>query len=363
VKKVRLARWTLALMLIAFTVTIISHSSVSSVCCSAKNLVANQQQSGAGLERKSDFEIESNPLIVDFLYRRPPASAYQSISETGASSINAKWELQESPSWFIEAQRSGEYFIINGLVRNDSQAIQTGFKIFDWGFEHQAEDGSFPGSSGFFHSTSFFVQAIAHSLLIVQQSPQAKKYASQVEFYKPLVHRAAKWMIRADVWNRGTKGNVPYAHRRYLVAAALGLTGKLTGDQELVQYSRQSLEDGLSIQRPDGVNPEKEGYDSSYQAVGLVYAQRWAMYFPNDALTPRVVAMVNRGLDWAEKTILPSGEVSNVGNTRTGGQETGISGRAKNVDYKMVFRGFAYWGLVTGNQRWLELAQRISAFY
>jgi hypothetical protein len=197
----------------------------------------------------------------------------------------------------------------------------------------------------------------------VQQSPQAKKYAPQIEFYKPLVHRAATWMIRADVWNRGTRGNVLYAHRRYLVAAALGLTGKLTGDQELVQYSRRSLEDGLSIQRPDGVNPEKGGYDSSYQAVGLVYAQRWAMYFPNDALTPQVVAMVNRGLEWTETTILPSGQISTVGNTRTAGQETGISGRTKNVDYKMVFRGFAYWGLVTGNQRWLELAERISAFY
>jgi hypothetical protein len=325
-------------------------------------LALNQEQILASLFQKTDFGLESNRLISSVLYRNLPA-LMKTISPTGANGINVKWELNQSPKWFIEAQKSGENLVIGGLVRNDPQAIQAGFKMFDWGFARQADDGSFAGTTGAFHSTSFFVQSVAHSLLVLEQSPQAGKYAAQIAHYKPRVHRAARWMIQPQIWNKGIQRNLPYTHRSYLVAAALGLTGKLTGDQELVRYSRLSIEAGLSMQRPDGANPEKGGYDSSYHMVGLVYAQRWAMYSPKDSLTPKVIAMINRGLDWAGTKILPTGEISTLGNTRTAGQETGTLGKVKGVDHKMAFRGFAYWGLVTGNPRWLELAKLISAYY
>jgi hypothetical protein len=325
-------------------------------------LALDQGQILASLSQKTDFDLESNHLISDTLYRNPSA-LMKTISPTGANGINREWELHQSPKWFIEAQKGGENLIIGGLIRNDPQAIEAGFKMFNWGFARQADDGSFAGTTGSFHSTSFFVQSVAHSLLVLEQSPQAGKYAAQIARYKPLVHRAAQWMIQPQIWNKGIQRNLPYTHRCYLVATALGLTGKLTGDQELVRYSQRSIEEGLSMQRPDGANPEKGGYDSSYHMVGLVYAQRWAMYFPKNSLTPKVVAMINRGLDWAETKVLPTGELSTLGNTRTAGQETGTLGRVKSVDHKMAFRGFAYWGLVTGNHQWLELAKLISAHY
>ncbi len=351
-----------ALTLLSISFLFKSFGSTFSQQYTTQALAKNREQVLVNLSQQKDFDLESNPLIAGVLYRNL-AALIRTISLTGANGINAKWELKQSPKWFIEAQKGGENLIIGGLIRNNPEAIQAGFKMFDWGFARQADDGSFAGSAGFFHSTSFFVQSVAHSLLVLQQSPQTEKYAAQIARYQPLLHRAARWMIRADVWEKGTKGNLPYAHRRYLVAAALGLTGKLTGDQELIQASRRSLEDGLLMQRPDGANPEKGGYDSSYQMVGLVYAQRWAIYFPDDPLTPKVVAMVDKGLNWEKTRILPTGEISIVGNTRIAGQETGTLGRVKTIDHKMVFRGFAYWGLVTGNNQWLEIAKRVSAYH
>ncbi|WP_375498935.1 hypothetical protein [uncultured Nostoc sp.] len=315
------------------------------------------------LSQKTDFEHESTDLIANVLYRRL-SGLQKSMMPNGANGANILWISNQARHWYIEEQRYGEDLIISGLINNDPQAIEAGFKMFDWGFAHQVDDGSFFMTGDRFHSTSFFVESVAHSLLVIQQSPYSEKYANQVAKYKPLVHRAARWMILPNVWKKGIRRNKPYSHRRYLVAAALGLTGKLTGDEELIKYSRKSVKDGLSLQRPDGVNPEKGGHDSSYQTVGIMYAERWVTYFPNDSLTPKVAQMIDKSLSWEQTRILPSGEISTKGNTRTGGREKIRDGsRYKKVGPGSQIRAFAYWASVTGNQKWEESARKLTKFY
>ena len=317
----------------------------------------------AQLSQKTDFQLESTDLIANILYGRL-SNIYRSMTPDGAMGANIYWERNRATRWYIEEQRYGEDLIVGGLIKNDPQAIQAGFKMFDWGFARQSPDGSFRGTTDPFHGSSFFIQAVARSLLIIQESPYARQYAAQVERYKPLLHRAARWMILPDVWNRGTFRNRPFTHRYYLVGAALGFTGKLTGDRELINYSRQYIEEGLSQQRPDGVNPERDGHDSGYQTVGVVYAQRWVTYFPNDPLTPRVIEMINKALAWEQTRILPSGEISAEGNTRTAGQEAIRTGqRTKRVGPGSQIRAFAYWASVTGDRRWEAIARRIVRFY
>ncbi len=309
-----------------------------------------------------DEEYESNPLIANFAYRNL-SSLYKSMAPDGASNANVDWERNQTRKWYIEEQRTGEELVIGGLIKNDPKAILSGFKMFDWGFAHQASDGSFKGTADAFHSTSFFVEAVAHTLLVLQQSPESGKYANQIARYTPLVHRAADWMISPNVWKKGTEGNQPYTHRRYLVAAALGLTGKLSGDQDLINYAHQSIEDGLSLQNPDGSNPEKGGYDSSYHMVGVVYAERWVTYFPDDALTPRVAAMIDKALEWEQTRILPTGEISREGNTRTAGQERGRTSKVKTIAHSSAIRGFAYWASVTDNPQLYGIAAQIAQYY
>jgi hypothetical protein len=327
------------------------------------NLQVTQNKQLLELQRqKKDYDHESNELITKTLYRRL-ANLSILMSPTGANSINVDWENNKVNTWYIEAQQNGEGLIIGGLIKNDEQAIQAGFKMFDWGFAHQSADGGFQGTGDPFHSTSFFVQAVAHTLLFIQQSPQASKYAVQVARYKRLLHLAARWMILPDAWEKGTRFDKPYTHRRYLVAAALGLTSQLTGDQELIDYARQSIKDGLASQRLDGVNPEKGGYDSSYQMVGVVYAQRWVTYFPDDPLTPKVVAMIEKAMAWEQTRVLASGKINIQGNTRTAGQESTRTGILKTMDYRAAIRGFAYWASVTDNPKWAVIARQIAQFY
>ena len=171
-------------------------------------------------------------------------------------------------------------------------------------------------------------------------------------------------MISPNIWSVGLRRNLAFTHRRYLVAAALGLTGKLTDDPRLIEFARTSLADGVSLQLANGVNPEKGGFDSSYQMVGLLYAERWVSYFPTDIATPKVITMINNGLEWEKGRILPTGEISSVGNTRTGSaQEVRRDGSIKLISHRSVFRGFAYWASLTGDNKWLDIATKIASFY
>jgi hypothetical protein len=312
---------------------------------------------------RADLINESNPIIAKYLFNKP-VTLYDPVAPSGAMGANMAWEKGQSNLWYIEEQRYGEDRILGGVIKNDLAAIESGFKIFDWGFARQAADGSFPGTQDDFHSTSFFIQSVARSMLFIQQSPLASRYRDRIARYKPLVQRAARWMITPTVWTTGLKRNLIFTHRRYLVADALGFSGKLTGDSTLLAYSRKSIDDGLALQRADGVNPERGGHDSSYQMLGIVYAERWVSHFPNDGLTPKVVNMINKGLSWEKRMILPNGEIGTAGNTRTGpGGEIDRSGKYKAVSHRSVLRGFSYWGNATGNKQWSDMANKLVSFY
>ncbi len=314
------------------------------------------------LPAANDLKVESSDLFVNAFYRSP-ASKYRAMAADGADPVNAQWELGQAKHWYIEQQRFGQSAIIAGIVKKDSSAIDAGLKAFEWGFNHQLADGSFDKTDDAFHSTSFFVEAVARSLLLLQQSPYADAYKSKIETESVMANRAALWMIQSDVLSKGKRGNAPYTHRRYLVAAALGLTGKLTNDAALVQASREFIQEGIALQRDDGANPEKGGYDSSYHAVGLDYAERWYIYLSDDAMAPAVRAMIERGLAWEETRVLASGQVSTDGNTRTAGQETGRNGAVKTVSYTSVITAFGRWGMLTADPHWTDLATRVSKYY
>ncbi|MBD2311459.1 hypothetical protein H6G20_07280 [Desertifilum sp. FACHB-1129] len=311
---------------------------------------------------KTDFQLEASPLIANVLYRQPD-SLYRAMSETGAYGVNAQWERGEADTWFIEAQRQGEEALVAGVVRGDRAAIDAAFKMFAWGFSRQSADGSFAGTGDPFHSTSFFVQAVARSLLILQQSPYAEEYAAQIAYYQPLVHRAAQWMIQPEVWQRGSNNNQPYTHRRYLVACALGLTSLLSGDRALMEYAQFALQEGLLLQQPDGIYPEMGGFDSSYQMASVLFAGRWVAYFPTNPLTPQAIQSIEKALTWQHTRLLPWGEIRSSGNSRTAHQEIRRTGQVKQIDYRTAFRGFAYWASLTGSWRWGAIARRIAQYH
>ncbi|MEM9482194.1 MAG: hypothetical protein AAGA83_00730 [Cyanobacteria bacterium P01_F01_bin.116] len=314
------------------------------------------------LSQKTGFEHESTDLIKATVYARS-SSTYSHMALDGSNRANQDYANGLSDIWYIEEQRFGADAIISGLIHNDQQAIDAGFQMFDWGFTQQQNDGGFLPTQDPFHSTSMFLGSVAYSLLTLQESIIGELYNDIIESYLPKLQLAGQWMIQEEVWTTGNNNNSPYTHRNYSVATTLGLTGKLTGDQTLIEYANQSIHEGLNKQLSNGVNPEKGGHDSSYQMAGALHAMRWLTHFSTDALAAGVAEMINNSLIWEESMILPSGAVSTEGNTRTNGTEITRLGKPKGINQREIIHGFAYWSSITGDKHWETNAHNIARYY
>ena len=179
----------------------------------------------------------------------------------------------------------------------------------------------------------------------------------------PMTIAAPKWMITPSLLSRGEYDDQRYTHREYLDADALGETSLLANDPTLMPAARQFIEMGISLQQPDGVNPELGGHDSSYQGVGLVYAERWETYFPNDSLDRGLDHSITQGLEWEETMILPTGEITTAGNTARPGRSSILLARSRRSRDVSVETAFAYRAAMNGSPRWEADALRISRVY
>jgi hypothetical protein len=310
----------------------------------------------------TDYAFETSELMRRMAYPNA-AKASNDMAPSGAyGAVNREYDRTHQGRWYIEEQRRGDVAIAAGIAHNDTGAIDRGMKAFEWGFRQQGPDGSFDCRDAF-HSTSFFVESVAHSCLLLQQSPFADKYRAQIGAMKPKLRAAARWMV--DPKNRlpGEVKNAPYAHRRYLVAAALGQTGVLCKDQRLVDVSKEFIWEGIALQAPEGYNPEKGGHDASYHALGVVLALRYYTTVADRATRDALKPMLHRAIAWLATRITPDGDIDPTGNTRTGNeQEKDRAGKAKGLNYGYAFRAFEYWSMISGDESYHQLAKRVADF-
>jgi hypothetical protein len=306
-----------------------------------------------------ELQIENSDFMRRTAYAHPDQVATD-ISPSGAEGpVNMAWDQTHSGKWYIEEQRNGAEAVSAGISQNDPAAIDRGLKVLHWGFEQQQPDGGFDCPDAF-HSTSFFVEATARSCLLLQASSYHDRYASEIDWMKPRILKAALWMTTPSVEGPGRKNNAPYTHRRFLVGAALGMAGVLCDDQQLVEHSKEYIRDGCALQDPSGYNPEKGGYDSSYHAVGLVFAERYYDFVADEATKKELFKMLKGANHWLRTRILPDGTINSTGNTRTGfTQETDRRGKYKAVSYAQTARTFYRWSLISGDSSYAKLADHV----
>jgi hypothetical protein len=308
---------------------------------------------------RDDFNFDTSAFMRSTAYRRPDHLAVD-IDPAGAEAkVNIGWDQSHTGKWFIEEQRYGSDAIVAGIARGDPTAIERGLKILRWGFEQQRPDGSFACPDAF-HSTSFFVEASAHACLLLNISPFAARYAEEVKWITPRLLEAALWMTGTLVEAEGRSANAPYTHRRYLVAAALGETGVLTENRFLINRSEVYIREGIGLQDPSGFNPEKGGYDSSYHAVGLIYAERYYDIAAEGELKSELYRMLQKGNAWLATRVLSDGTINPSGNTRTGaGQEKNRIGVIKTLNYGSAYRSFYHWSVISGDSAFARLANQV----
>jgi hypothetical protein len=305
------------------------------------------------------LEIERDPALM-LVHRQFQkwAQRHHDADADAPAGVNRLWQQGQSPEWFIEEQRSGAELIEAGIVLHDAALVRSGWKILDWGFARQSSDGGFEGSGDPFHSTSLFVEAAARSLLLLRQSGDAA-WRPTIDEHVPRLLAAARWLEGAKTAIRGRRRNMPYTHRRYLLAAALGETATLTGDAALARAAAAYACEGLALQRADGVNPEKDGFDVNYQGFGVLVAARYLTVCDDAQLREKLVAMIGRAMAAELPHLDADGKLSTAGSTRVA-VETGRSGNLKTVNYKEAYRAFLLAARLTGQERFAAAARRIA---
>ncbi len=306
----------------------------------------------AGLARASDAPAQPAPpltdlirhtLLVRSLYRLPVSDAYTPDGAAGANRDGYKW---------IEEQRQGAEWIVRGVAENRAEWCNLGWRELDWGLRHQTDDGGFDSRDPF-HSTSFFVEALARACLL---DP-----AGATNDRKTRLARAARWLMSPAAEARGVPNNRPYTHRRYILAAAFGQSAAVTGDDTFAARARDWAGQGLGLQRDDGTNPERDGYDAGYQMVGVLMALRYLPVCGDPVLSNRLRAMMRRAVAPELARLAPDGSIDMSGSTRIG-IEHSRAGVLKDVPYGEIVQALVYGAQALPAPEWLEPAERIARY-
>jgi hypothetical protein len=123
------------------------------------------------------------------------------------------------------------------------------------------------------------------------------------------------------------------------------------------------IRNGIAFQFPEGVNPERGGHDTSYQALGLLYACRYYQLVADEKMRAELKPTLDKGFAWLLGRIGADGKIDGTGNTRTGpAAELGRNGKPKQLDYRTTGIVLAYWAQLGGKPNFTKTAQLVFDF-
>jgi hypothetical protein len=299
--------------------------------------------------------LAQDAFLAQVLYSVPKRIA-SNIGDDGAVGVNR--QIASGQRMYIEEQRCGGDLVQAGLAIDDDSLVTLGLKVIDCGFRQEAQDGSFPATGDAFHSVSMFVEGAARAFLSLREAGDTK-HAEIVARMTPSLIAAARWLEQPEVERKGRAHDAPYTHRRWLLAAALGQTAALSRDPNMALRAEMYAEDAFSQRLNNGVNPEKGGYDVSYQAVGILFGERYFIVCRDSALQGRVKEMIEEASDWELSRIGDDGKVAIEHSTRIE-IEKSRSGKLKHVNTKELLQALSFATTITGDKKYREKAALIA---
>lgn len=300
--------------------------------------------------------LASNPAFRQLLaYKGNP----RRIDSSGAAGRNID-EFSD-----VAAQRDAGWVLALALVETNPEYFEKAARAVEFAFGKQDPSGYFHNGQGAsprtaINADTFFLQAYGQMLWILKEDNSDPAYTARIEALLPKVRQAMAWLRQNTDEMLRQDGHT--ANRLVFDALAFQLNGKLLGDPGLVAIGNGFLRDVVAAQRSDGVFIEKGGHDSSYQAVTLMNLQIAWSYADDARLRQQLFDAVRLGMAWLKPRILPSGEVSAEGNTRTGLGQESFFGKVKEINYGEVAYCLYYWSVIADDAEAGRLADSVMAF-
>lgn len=310
----------------------------------------------------------AQPTELDWL-QKFPAGRLSLLVSGGKPDKNGNTGGNRSEGHWIGAamQRGGCWYLIGAVVAGDAARADDAWRAVETTFAHQLADGSFEmdlktaEGAGDARSTSvqssfFFLQELAHAILVIRQSPMEPRFHDRIAALEPKLRRACAFITAG--YDTIIASSTRAVNRIVIAAKAFGLCGLVLHDDALVATARKLVAYALTLRDPDGVFIEKGGRDSSYNAVSIFFGQILALHLP----LPELEAAFPAAMKWELTRITPAGEVTVEGNSRTGvGKETYL-GHPKNVNYTEIVFTLTFYGLIHHDDHALALADQVVAW-
>ncbi|MEX0684400.1 MAG: hypothetical protein WD267_04545 [Balneolales bacterium] len=275
---------------------------------------------------------------------------------------------QQEGKWYQAGyQRGGARHFLGGVIAGDVERMEDGWRSLEATFSRQLDNGDFkavprpwedePQSfDARIETNYFYLQAVVHGLLVLQDSPHAHLFEDRVMELKPKVDLAAQFIMSG---REGIVDKVGHtANRLFIAAKALGLAGVYVNNEEYINEAKRLVSIALNLRDEQGVFLERGGRDSSYNAVSMLFAQIIAIYLPD----PKLDEAMQQAAEWQLTRIMPDGEVLAAGNTRTGpdGELTrGGTGGPKSINTREVGLAMVYHGLIYDRPKATEAGMAI----
>jgi hypothetical protein len=299
------------------------------------------------------FTLLNNPNFRQLAaYKGNP----KNIDDSGAAGRNIK-KFSD-----VAAQREAGWVLLKGIHDANPYLVEKAVRAIEYAFNKQTPEGNFENGQGVdartaINADTFFLQAFAQCYWILKGSPFEHDFMHRLDALKPKLNSALLWLSHnTDEMYRQDRHT---ANRLAFDALAFTINGQILNNPHLNSLGVNFLKNALSLQMPDGTFKEKGGYDSSYQAVSLMNLQIAWTYLDDPLIRQQVFESISTGMQWMKSRILPSGEVSAQGNTRTGLGQEKFFGKVKEINYGEVTYAFFMWSVLANDQEAGRLAPKV----
>jgi hypothetical protein len=316
-------------------------------------------------------------------YLRRTAEAFDdpmTPGHEGIGNMTRQYLACEADQWNIAGQIFTVDLVIRGVDTGDESMVAAGVKGLDWGIGvpvndagvhvlHRSCDDRTTDDYGETHHTTQWVAALGTAVYVLENSPYAERWRTNIDRYVARIEELATLLADedntehwAENWLVDDHGNL-FTHKTFMRAAALSLAASLTDSDEnaagWAHAASEIAQRGIDEQRENGVNPERGGYDVSYQMYGTWLAiLYWSMLGPDDPMKPRIEATIDRAIDWMSTRVDDqTGQVDIGQSTRTCNASSGSQG----YDAADAVRVYLLWGHLQGRDDLVDTAVRIDA--
>lgn len=309
-----------------------------------------------------------------------PVELTKKLAEVNAPNNIGAIGRNKSAYFHVRFQTGMHHIVDYGLASKKTRVIDRFLTAVAYSLNMQLPDGDFklvipdslkdqaqPSMADRVSGVAFFASSLGLGIHALEtnswfmDTPQFALQRQHLATIKPKLRLTLEYLLKHQAYLETADKHAP--NRLLFDALAFQTLGKILDSQEALVVASSFVTKAIAQVHPqDGYFIEAGGYDSSYNAVAVALTLRLLLMGDPDH---DLKSICTQAIQWQEKRVLDSGEVSTEGNSRVRPKGSGESflGRKKDVDVGHVVEAFMLASQALSDTNLKTVAQKVIAFY